>query len=115
MNNIINKPKEKPLQTYVIINILYLFIGNYLFHNLIISKFVFSIGQAFILLPINIYIIFRLRKKYIKNKADIFLILIALFSIISCIFAYDKSVALLGVKNRYEGILMILYYLSLFC
>ena len=114
MSDLIKTIKAKPLFSYVVFNIIYLLIGNYLFHNLIISRFAFSIGLEFVLLPINIYVIFRLRKKYIKNKADIFLIFIGLFSLISCFFAYDKGVALLGVENRYEGLFMIFYYLSLF-
>ena len=113
MNQVVKKIKDKPLFSYVIFNILYLLIGTYLCHNLVISKFAFSIGQSFVLMPINIFIIFKLRKKYIKNKADIFLILIGIFSIISLIFAYDKGVAFFGVDNRYEGLLMIFYYLSL--
>ena len=113
MSQLVKKIKEKPLFSYIIANIIYIFLGNYLFHNLLIDKSIYAYGMEFVLLIINIYIIIKLRKKYIKNKVDIFMILITIFAIVATIFAYDKKVSLLGVENRYEGLFMIMYYLSL--
>ena len=108
-----NKIKKNILPIYIIINILYLLIGSFLSCLNIIGKVYFSYGYIFVLLPINILFAILLRKRYKKNIIYIFMILIIFFSILSTIFAFKKSVALFGEENRYEGLFMILYYLSL--
>ena len=113
MKNIMKTIKEKYLVIYLIINLLYILIGSYLAFNNYLKERYFSYGFI-VLLGINLIIIFilLLKKKYKKNKIDIFLILIIIFAIISCIFAYDPKKALFGEWLRYEGLLTICYYIT---
>ena len=113
--NLIKKIKEYVLPTYLIINVLYLLISSYL--SFLVGKITmkhFSIGYI-VLLGINTFIILMLfiLKKYKYKRADIFLILIGIFGFISYLFAYKRHVALFGCYHRYEGLLMILYYMTI--
>ena len=114
MNNLINKLKNNFLIIYIILNLSYILIGSYLVYNTILEYKVFSYGYI-VLLGINILIILILffKKKYIKNKIDIFLLLIIIFAIISTIFAYKPEKALFGEFLRYEGLFSICYYITL--
>ena len=110
-----NKLKQNYLLiSYIFLNMLYILIGSFLSFNEIITMQIFSYGYI-VLLVINIIIILILffKKKYIKNKIDIFLILIILFACLSTIFAYNPMKALFGRFNRYEGLFTILYYISI--
>ena len=108
-----NKIKKNILPIYIIINILYLFIGSFLAYIPLIKRVYFSYGYIFVLLPLNIIMSIILRKKYKKNIIYLFLISIFFFSILSTIFAYRVDIALFGEYNRYEGLFMIAYYLSI--
>ena len=108
-----NKIKKNILPIYIIINILYLLIGSFCVTYDFITRSVFSYGYIFFLLPVNIIMGIVFRKKFNKNIIYMSLISILLFSIISVIFAFDKNIALFGEYNRYEGIFMIAYYLSI--
>ena len=114
MNNFINRLKNNFLIIYIILNLTYILIGSYLVYNNFLEYKVFSYGYI-VLLGINILIILVLffKKKYIKNKIDIFLLLIIIFAIISTIFAYDPEKALFGEFLRYEGLFSICYYITL--
>lgn len=102
------------LTSYIIINILYLFIGIIMQYHRIIKYQKFSYGLI-ILLIINIITILTLiiKKKYKFQKIDYIIISIIIFGIISTIFAYNPKHALYGFKGRYEGLLQILYYITL--
>lgn len=107
--------KDILLPIYIIINILYLLIGSFLFSvPRICSMKLFSYGYI-VLLCINIIIIISMfiLKKYKKSKIDIFLLIISIASIFSFIFAYDRHVALFGTYYRFEGLFVILYYMSI--
>ncbi len=107
--------KDLFLPIYIIINILYLFIGSYLVSIAkVFSMKHFSYGYI-VLLCINVIIILFLfiLKKYKKSKFDLFLLLIAIFSFISYLFAYDRHVALFGTFYRFEGLFTILYYITI--
>lgn len=112
---IISKIKNNIFMIYVIINILYLLIGSFLFN---ISKTItmkqFSEGYI-VLLIVNTFIILLLLifKKYNYKKIDIFLIFISIFAFISYLFAYKPHAALYGAYHRYEGLFTILYYMTL--
>lgn len=111
----INKIKDYVLPIYLIINILYLTIGSFLFFltdKITMKQF----ANGYIgLLCVNTFIIVLLFifKKYKKNKIDIFLMLISIFAFISYLFAYKRHVALFGCFHRYEGLFMILYYVTI--
>ena len=107
------------LTSYVILNILYVFICSYLFTT---NKIYYShYGKSMIgalILNIVFIIVMIIIKKFIKKDLkfkiyDLFLILMAVFAIISCIFAISKKAALFGFYLRYEGVFAILYYFSL--
>ena len=102
------------LPIYIIFNLLYMTFGSCLVFNKYLKFRLFSYGYI-ILLIINVLIILILffKKKYIKNKIDIFLLLIIVFAIISTIFAFNPMKALFGEWDRYEGLFVICYYITL--
>ena len=104
--------KEHSLTIYIIINILYILIGCYL-HISGMNLIIYSKILTTIFLLTNVLIIVDNRKKYKKNKIDIFLILIVIFAIIATIFAFDVGTAISGGYNRYEGLYMIIYYMTI--
>lgn len=103
------------LLCYLILNVLYLVVGMYISKINNLNYQIFSYGLIFFLfINLLIFSFIIIKKKYIKNTIDYFILLIMFFSIISTIFAFRFDYALLGFKNRYEGLLQILYYLTLF-
>ena len=108
------KVRSLLLPIYLIMNVLYIFIGTYLVKMNIINidkyAYVYIGLLAFNALLIILMFIF---KKYRKNKIDIFLLLIIIFGVISTIFAYRRKTAIIGEWGRREGILTISYYMSL--
>lgn len=98
------------LTIYLILNIFFVSI----FINIIGLKY-FSF-VLFILSFINIFIIIFSSYFNFNNFRKIYLIIIfmAIFSLISVIFSYDRSVALFGTKIRGEGFFQIMYYYSIF-
>ena len=68
-----------------------------------------------ICLIINIILIisFIARKKMKLQRLDFLLIIYILLCIISTIFAYDRNMAVFGAINRYEGLLSIIYYITI--
>ena len=114
------KIKELLLPIYIILNIIYITTASYFYRLGTLSYKDFS-KTYIILLILNILVLitlFIIRK--IKNKKlnfnilDIFLLFILLFSGISVVFAINRNVAIFGMPGRYEGILQILYYFSLY-
>ena len=105
---------HKLIPIYLILNILYVMIGSFLFISEKIEYKIFSYGYIALLVVNIIIILFSfIMKKYKKNKLDIFLLLIIIFAIISCIFAYNPMKALFGQTNRCEGLLTICYYMTI--
>ena len=113
------KIKSNLLVIYIIINALYLFICSYL---CTIEKITYkTFGQTMKYASIiNLIVcgLFIIYKKFIKKDFklkiyDVFLILIAVFALISTHYAISKKVALSGSYLRYEGLYAILYYLTL--
>ena len=106
--------KDNLLTLYVIFNLVYIFFSSILRVYEIIDLEFLSYGlYAFMVINFILILILFFKKKYIKNKIDIFLVLIIIFAIISYLFAYSKEQAFFGSYYRYEGLLMILYYLSI--
>lgn len=105
----------KGLLIYLIINILYIFIGSYLrtINELLFSDY--SRGYIFLMF-INIIaiIVHLIKNKYQKNGAHICILFIFGLALISTLFARVQRVALLGFQDRYEGLFSISYYLTLF-
>ena len=114
------KNKNILLPLYIILNMIYTSFGSILFTLKKIKYNEYSKGYIIalilnILVIITISIIKKIKnKKLLLNKTDIFLLLIILFSGVSVIFAINKDVAIFGFKNRYEGLLQILYYFSIY-
>ena len=109
-----NKKFDIILLIYMILNVLYINVGSCLVTKRIVSSLYFSYGYM-IFLVINIFLIkyLVLSKKYKKTKIDLILKLITIFAIISAVFAFDIRVSLYGYYNRYEGLFVILYYMSI--
>ena len=102
------------LTIYIILNMVYVLIGSYLSFNNIILMQNFSYGYIpLLIINIIFIIILFLKKKYKPNIVDIFLLSIVAFACISTIFAYKPMKALFGTYNRYEGLFVILYYISI--
>ena len=115
IKEIILKHFDVILLIYLILNVLYINIGSYLVVNYITYTKNFSYAYI-VFFVINLFIIKFLvvNGKYKKNKVDVFLKLIAIFAIISCVFSNDVYTSLYGYSGRSEGLLVILYYLTLF-
>ena len=111
--------REGLIPVYIIVNVLYIFVGSYLFTIKKISYSMFSKVYIIllitnILLIISKIIIKKIKKqKLVFNIVDISTILIIIFGVISTIFAIKPKVALYGFYNRYEGIFQICYYITL--
>ena len=114
------KNKEYLLSLYVILNLLYISLGSLVYTFKKIKYIDYSRGYiVFLILNILVLITIFIQKKVKKQKinlkkGDIFLLLIIIFSIISVIFSVNKKVSIFGFKLRYEGILTILYYFSIY-
>ncbi|MGM9850502.1 MAG: O-antigen ligase family protein [Bacilli bacterium] len=112
--------KELLLPLYVILNLIYISLGSILFTYKKIKYIDYSKGYiVFLILNILVLITMFIFKKIKKQKinlniTDIFLLLIIIFSIISVIFSINKNVSIFGFKGRYEGLLTILYYFSIY-
>ncbi len=113
------KYKRLILPIYIILNILYVFVGSYLFMEKKIEYSSFAANYKYLLISnvvviLILFIIKKIKKEELKlGKIDIFIGLIIVFSIISVIFAINKDVALNGIECRYEGLYSILYYFSI--
>lgn len=123
-NNLKTDLKIKLLVGYLIINLLYLLIGSYIFFNgNIIEEFhykEFAIGLrvflVFNIIALLVIIFIKWKGKDLKCfKRVIYfgVLLCIIFAIISTIFAYDSNIALEGCWGRYEGLYSVLYYLTL--
>ena len=111
---------KKLLPIYLILNIIYITIMSYTYRIGKLSYNTFS-KTYIVLLILNILVLTTLFiiKKHKKerlnfNIIDIFLLCILLFSCISVVFAIHRKVAIFGMPGRYEGLLQILYYFSLY-
>ena len=99
---------------YLIINVLYLFVGGYLRCDLRISMQMYAEGYIKLLVInclIIMYMIFR--KKYKFKAVDIFLVLSIILGIIATVYAFAVNVSLYGFRKRNEGLFQICYYISL--
>ena len=110
--------KMKLLVGYLIINLLYLLIGSYIyFTEKIIKNFYykeFSIGLKYLFIAnIIVFLVILIKRKYKKSIVHIGIASAVLFGIISTLFAFDRNIALEGCWSRYEGLFSILYYLTL--
>ena len=112
--NIGNKILNNFLWVYIIANILYILVGSYLCNAGTMHLLAFSIGEILLmLLNVVSIIILLIKGKYKKSPIHLCILAILVFSVISTIFARIYKVAILGFDNRYEGLLVICYYLSL--
>ncbi|MBP3920763.1 MAG: O-antigen ligase family protein [Bacilli bacterium] len=111
----LDKYNRKVLNIYLILNVIWLFVGIFFYNYLRFSYQGFSVSLVFLFI-INLMIIIyaNVRKKVSFNKIDIFLILLVIFGIIACVFAQNVSVSLYGSWKRFEGFFQLLYYYSLF-
>ena len=114
------KKLKSIMPIYIIINLLYILIGNFLVTNKNINYKLYSKGYI-VLLIINLLIIITniiikiIKKEKIKFKiTDLLTIIITILGIISTIFAIKQNVALFGHSGRFEGLFTICYYFSLF-
>lgn len=110
-----NRGYEYYLTVYLIINVIWVFLGMFLYCYT--NRFLYlDLSISYILmLIINFFIIVGLLfKKIIKfDKIDVFLSLLVIFGLISTVFAHNFNIALYGFRDRYEGFFQLLYYYSL--
>lgn len=114
-DNVKTKANQSLLLTiYLIANIVYMFIATYLKNDMYITTDRFAFGYynlLFINASIILYLI--LKHKYKMKKLDALFLLAIFLGIISTIFAYDMNVSIFGYDTRREGLLQIIYYISL--
>ena len=109
------KLKNNVLNLYVIFNILFIMFVMFLRKFEITEYISIMYGQITFLITNVIIILYHLSKRKFKlEKYDIFLLILIIFSGISCIFAKDFETAIFGNEYRHEGLLALLYYYSLF-
>lgn len=109
-----NKGYEFYLTFYLVINVIWIFLGMFLYNYFRFSYYSFSTSYVmFFLFNFLIILFLNLIKKIKFDKIDIFLILLVLFVIIATVFAKDINVSLYGWWRRYEGFFQLLYYYSL--
>ena len=109
------KLKNNILNLYIIFNILFIMFVMFLREFEITEYISIMYGQTTFLIINAIIILYHLSKRKFKlEKYDIFLLILVVFSGISCIFAKDFETAIFGNEYRHEGLLALLYYYSLF-
>ena len=116
--------KNKFLVLYLVIILMYLLIGSYIYFTgkllewfhykeyAIGLKYLFIVNSI-VLLILFIYIWHKKELKNFKKPICFGILACIIFGIISTIYAYDTNIALEGCWGRYEGLFSILYYLTL--
>ena len=109
--------KMKLLVAYLIANLVYILVGSYIFMTgKISSQFhykEFSLGLKKLLeYNVIVFLVILFEKRYKKNWTHLGILFIAIFAIISTVFAFDRKIALNGCPGRFEGLYSVLYYLS---
>ena len=115
-----NNKKMNYASYIIILNILYVFFGMFFVRTKTVEFS--SYGKSMIIpFTINVLLIiyYHITYKKMNHKRsfqfiDYNILLIVFFAIISTIFAYSRTLAIFGNTNRYEGLIAILYYFSLF-
>jgi len=109
------KKNNNILNIYIIINIIWIFLGVFLYNYVGFTYRSYSTSLV-LLFFVNLMFVFLYSiKNNIKfGLIDILLILLVIFGIISCVFSKNISVSLYGYWLRYEGLFHLLYYYSLF-
>lgn len=109
--------KMKMLVAYLVLNLLYLTLGSYIFMTKQINpkftyeQFAFGLKNMAVL-NMFVFLVIFFERKYKKNWAHLFIIGIVIVCVISTHFAIDKQESLRGCFGRYEGLYSVLYYLS---
>ena len=113
LKDFINSKKMELLSLLVIANLVYLFVGSYLFTMFKITHSTFSLGLIpFFIVNIVVGVIANIKGKYKINRAHICGILIIILGGISTMFAVNRQVSLFGLPERNEGLFTIIYYFS---
>lgn len=118
IKNIFTKDvKMKLLVVYLLVNLLYILLGSYMFvtGNINPNFHYFNLARGLKKLfeyNVIVFLVIVFEKKYKRNWAHLGILLIAVFACISAHFAVEKSMALDGYFGRFEGLYAILYYLS---
>lgn len=100
----------------IITNVLYTLIASYMLMKHHIYQIDYANGQILLAILNALVIMFMISKKTLnksKKTTYIFMVLIVLFTIISAVFAKRPRIAITGNPTRNEGVLAIMYYLSL--
>ncbi len=109
------KFKDNVLSIYLIVNIVLIFFSCYLSYTEVIKyKSFISLYGTLLFLNFIIFIVLLIRKKIKLHIYDFFILLMIIFGVISTIFAIRSNVALYGFTGRYEGLISLLYYYSIF-
>lgn len=114
LRRIFNKESEYYLTVYLIINVIWIFLGMFIYNYFRFSYQ--NLSTSYILFLIFNFLIILFLKKFKKSKfdkIDLCIILLFIFGIISTIFAHDVGIALFGCWKRYEGVFQLFYYYSL--
>lgn len=98
------------MDIYIIINIIWHLIAMILVVYKVIKAKIYA--YSFIILGIS-NIIFIIKKNKLQ-LVDTIVALMAISAFISMLFAINRDVAIFGTTNRYEGLIQILYYYTLF-
>lgn len=100
---------------YILILLIYIFIGNILVTYQKIDLINLSVGIAALgLLGLCIYIFNKLLNKKKFDFYDFIILVLIVLGIISTLFSINKSCAIFGFYDRYEGFLQLFSYYILF-
>lgn len=109
------KIKDNLLNIYLIINIVLIFLTSCLaFTGVGKYEDFMNVYEVLFFINVVIFITLLIKKKIKLHIYDFFLLLMAIFGILSTIYAIYPGVALYGFIGRYEGLIVILYYYSVF-
>ncbi len=104
----------KWIARWLMLNLFYIFAGDFLFSNGVIARKYFVFGYWALLVLNIIAIIVLLKKGYFKKKTIYFLMIVfVVLLIISTISAMDVEMALYGKRGRDEGLFLTVYYMTI--
>ena len=99
---------------WVVLNIVYVFVGSFAFTMEWVNDLHFAVGY-YVLLALNLVLLVILwRKHYLKrNIVYILMAIFAVLSILATILAVNVERSIFGDKDWREGLLVLMYYFSL--
>ena len=119
-DNMKQKIKDNILLSFIILNIIFVFvfsiIDTYLIFNMNTISLCYIIAFIINIIVLTILFIYKkfIKKDYRFELVDLWLLLLVVFGLISTIYSIHPTYSLYGNPIRKEGLYTLLYYYSLF-